>query len=251
MGKFSTVRDLLSKLVADAPEVSKTVSAGRKALLKEEGTNSLFGGAANWLAQKIKGEEPVKDWLYHNVQRPLKNVDEKSGKALAETFHAPNLFRHVDVLPTGCKIDGNKALIEHVTHSATAPVGKAARMATPILAIMGADKLMNGEEKTAEKVEDKNDLLKEASAALTQAHRRVEAEKIAFALVEKGKSQPFSSYDSFQEKVAELLEKDLSVVKEALSMDGSLADFGKVAEDKSTVAGGDQATSQFFHALAD
>jgi|SRR5579859_802571 len=100
-------------------------------------------------------------------------------------------------------------------------------------------------------VEDKDALLKEASLHLRKAHRRVEAEKLAFAQVEKGKIPPFSSYESFQEKLAELLGKDLAVVKEALTMDAPIADFGKVAEEQGLGAGADAATAAFYHSLAE
>jgi hypothetical protein len=100
-------------------------------------------------------------------------------------------------------------------------------------------------------IDDKNALLKEASEGLRKAHRRIEAEKVAFALVEKGKIPAFGSYGDFQTKVAEVLGKDLDVVREALDMDGTLADFGKVAEDRGLGSEADAATSAFYHSLAE
>jgi hypothetical protein len=99
--------------------------------------------------------------------------------------------------------------------------------------------------------EDKDALLKEASLHLRKAHRRVEAEKLAFALVEHGKIPAFSSYDGFQEKVGEILSKDLAVVREALAMDSPIADFGKVAEERGAGEGADSATAAFYHLLAE
>jgi hypothetical protein len=97
--------------------------------------------------------------------------------------------------------------------------------------------------------ENKNDLLKEAAVALEQSQRRTEATKLAFDMVERGKIPPFGSYRSFEEKVASLMHKDLRVVEEALQMDSSLADFGKVASEGR--AHGSDPTSNFFHALAE
>lgn len=259
MGGFTTVRDLLRRAVADSPSVTKTIAEGRRAALKGESTNSLFGGAARWVANKVKGKDKVDDWLYERLHRPLKNLDEKGGKLLADKLHAPKLFHQVDVLPTSSKIEGNRALIEHGTHSATAPIGKASKVITPIAAsLYVADKLNKD---TSDKMteaqppsEDKNQLLKEASAGLRRAYRRKEAEKLAFSLVEKGKIKPFESFEQFQDKVAEIESKDLAVVKEALAMDAQLADFGKVAEDQRPSGGAvgtDAATSNFFHTLAD
>jgi len=104
---------------------------------------------------------------------------------------------------------------------------------------------------TTAKIDDKDDLLKEAADALDRAQRREDATKLAFSLVEKGKIPPFDSYEAFQVKVASLLDKDLRVVEEAISLDADLPDFGKVANAGGTVVGGDAATSAFFHTLAD
>lgn len=104
---------------------------------------------------------------------------------------------------------------------------------------------------TTDKIDDKDDLLKEAADALDRAQRREDATKLAFSLVEKGKIPPFDSYEAFQVKVASLLDKDLRVVEEAISLDADLPNFGKVANAGGTVVGGDAATSAFFHTLAD
>jgi hypothetical protein len=104
---------------------------------------------------------------------------------------------------------------------------------------------------TTDKIDDKDNLLKEAADALDRAQRREDATKLAFSLVEKGKIPPFDSYEAFQVKVASLLDKDLRVVEEAISLDADLPNFGKVANAGGTVVGGDAATSAFFHTLAD
>lgn len=252
----STIRDLLKRIVADAPTTSKTVRDGRRIAFEDEGTHSLFAWPVMALARKIKGKEKINRALYERYHRPLKNIDEKAGALLAEITGAKKLFRQIDVLPTTRKIGNNEALINHVTHSLTAPITKASKVVTPIAASLWiADKLMGTDEDEAkmasasEAFENKNVLLKEASDALEHAHRRMEAEKIAFTMVEKGKISPFSNYNDFHEKVASLLSKDLRVVEEALDMDSSLADFGKVAEERST--GSADPTLAFYHRLTD
>ena len=97
--------------------------------------------------------------------------------------------------------------------------------------------------------ENKDELLKEAASALEQSQRRIEATKLAFEMVERGKISPFSDYESFETKIASLMNKDLRVVEEALEMDGTLADFGKVASEARST--GNNPESNFFHALAD
>jgi hypothetical protein len=101
------------------------------------------------------------------------------------------------------------------------------------------------------KLDDKNDLLKEAADALDRAQKREDATKLAFSMVERGKIPPFESYEAFQIKVASLLEKNLEVLEQALELDVDMPDLGKVASAGGTVAGGDSAVTAFFHTLAD
>lgn len=97
-------------------------------------------------------------------------------------------------------------------------------------------------------LEDKDVLLKQASVALEKEHRRHEATKLAFVMVEKGKIQPFETYDALEEKVASLMEKDLRVVREALDLDVELPEFGKLAGGPSIP---EDATAAFYHRLAE
>lgn len=100
---------------------------------------------------------------------------------------------------------------------------------------------------TADRIDDKDSLLKEAADALDMAQRREDAVKLAFSMVEKGKVPPFDSYSAFQEKVATLLEKDLRVVEEALELDVDMPTFGKVASTGSP----QDPHEAFFHRLSE
>jgi hypothetical protein len=100
---------------------------------------------------------------------------------------------------------------------------------------------------TEERIDDKNLLLKEAADALDVAQRREDATKIAFSMVEKGKVPPFDSYQSLQEKVASLMERDLRVVEEALEMDVDMPELGKVA----STGASSNPHEAFFHRLSD
>jgi len=253
MGRFSTVGDLVHKITSDAPGTSKLIQEGRRAALAGEGTHSIFAWPFTALARRLKGKQAVTDALYEGYHRPLKNIDEKAGKLLAKVPGGEKLFRQVDVLPTSRKMGGNRTLIEHETHSVTAPVTKAVGMVTPIAAALwAADKLGGKDEQdkmaSPHDPSEKDELLKQAGDALEMAHKRTEAEKLAFQMVENGKIAPFQKYEEFQEKVASILEKDLAVVKEALEMDSSMANFGKVAE--ADAASNGDATSKFYHSLA-
>lgn len=91
-------------------------------------------------------------------------------------------------------------------------------------------------------------LLKEAALALDIAQKRNDAVKLAFDMIERGKITPFQTHGDFMDKVAELMSKDLRVVEEALEMDSSMADFGKVASEGGSPT---NAHDAFFHRLAD
>ena len=250
----STARKLLSRLVSDSPDVTRAVRAGRKEMMRDEGGNSIAAALPLWIAKKVKGKEAVQEALYEKFHRPLKNVDEKAGKFMAETLGTPKLFRQLDVLPTSRRMGGGRALIEHETHSVSAPVTKASKIVTPIAASLYlADKLNPEEEKMAQATETENhdELLKEAADALVYADRERQATKLAYRLVEKGKIPPFQSFAALQEKVAELVTRDLRVVSEAIDLDSPISDFGKVAAADAPVVGGDSAATSFYHRLAD
>lgn len=95
------------------------------------------------------------------------------------------------------------------------------------------------------------ELMKQAADAIDRHRRKDEAIKLAFSMVEKGKCEPFASFSEFDEKVATLMEKNLDAVREALDMDSGLSDFGKVASDKTSIAGGTSAEMTFFHKLSE
>lgn len=240
----------------DLPKTPKLVQEGRRLAYKDEGSGSLFAWPILAAAKKLKGKERVNRSLYEKYHRPLKNADERLGRLLEKELGTEKLFRQVDVLPTQRTMGKGKhrALIEHETHSATAPLTKAVKVVTPLAATMYAAKLLDktgGDHMAAEEqkpVENKDALLKEAADALDLAQRREEAVKIAFEMVERGKVSPFENYGEFAEKVASLLEKDLRVVQEAMAMDADMADFGKIASESSTPS---DASTAFYHRLAE
>lgn len=246
---ISTARDLIRKATRDAPGTSKVVRAGRRAALEDEGTHSIFAWPFMAAARKLKGKDRVNRALYEKYQRPMKNVDEKLGRLLERELGTKKMFRQVDVLPTRRRIGKGKhpVKIEHETTSATAPITKLTRGVTPLAAsLYVAEKLdKTGSDPMAQQGQE--ELLKEAAAALETAHRREEAAKLAFAMVEKGKVAPFDTYADFEEKIASLMGKNLEVVREALDLDVDLPDFGKVA---STGSVPEDATAAFFHRLA-
>ena len=93
-------------------------------------------------------------------------------------------------------------------------------------------------------------LMEQAADSIEQHRRHEEAVKLAFSMVEKGKIEPFKSFDEFSEKVASLEEKNLEAVREALDMDVELTDFGKTASSN-VVSGANSAEMNFFHRLSE
>jgi len=100
----------------------------------------------------------------------------------------------------------------------------------------------------SEHIDNKDVLLKEAADALDSAQLEKKAIKLAYDMIERGKIAPFANYAEYQEKVASLMDKDLRVVEEALSMDVDMPDFGKVASSGGQPQNAEQA---FFHRLAE
>jgi hypothetical protein len=206
------------------------------------------------LARKLKGKERVNRALYQHWHRPLKNIDERVGKALNKEF--PGVFRQVDVLPTGRRIGGSPALIEHETASATAPIAKASKMVTPLLAAVAlsniADKLEKGAKVAhSEQAPDSKELLKLAADQIEALETREQAIKLAFEMIERGKCPPFRSYDELQEKVASILEKKPEVVAEALELDLAKNDLGSLSEKTAAPSMKEDAVSAFYHHLSE
>lgn len=250
MSGLSSVRDLLRRAVSDSPATTKLVREGRRVALAEEGTHSLMAWPLTALARKFGGKERVNRSIYEHYHRPLKNLDEKAGHALSRLPLGEKLFGQVDVLPTGRKMGGNSTLIEHRTHSATAPISKAVKAVTPLAASLWVtDKLSRKDE--TKMASDKDELLKQAATALDLAQHRNDAVKLAFTMVEKGKARPFESFEEFEEKVAQIMQKDLRVFEEALAMDTGDVGLGKVAAaNAGAPVIGTNPESDFMHRLA-
>jgi hypothetical protein len=252
--------DFFRRLVADAPGTSSLVRKGRQEAFRHLGTNSIMAGVPLWVAKKVVGtgaarragwgaagrtaraarEGAFEDKLYQNYHRPLKNLDEKAGKWLANKGVGKNLFRHVDELPTSRTIGGNKALIKHETHSLTAPIAKGVAVASPLLAAAKIGDLMSHKD-------DHKELMKEAADKLASYQLRDQAIKIAFDLVELKRCKPFSSYDEFEEKVASIVERGPALVAEALSMQPLEQELGTLTVEKTASVG--DAAEEFFHRL--
>jgi len=208
-------------------------------------------GPLAWAAKKIGNKEKVEHALYEHWHRPLKNMDERAGKALADAGIFPNAFRQVDVLPSRRNIGGHRALIEHETHSLTGPITKATKTVTPVLAALAlghiAGKLQK--ESQVEDIQTKG-LLKEAADKIASFELREQSVKLAFQMVERGKCPPFKTLNELEEKVASIIEKDPKIVEQALALEPMSADLGTLSQEKTASAGGSPELA-FFHRLSE
>lgn len=245
----STLSRLARKIFGDVKEVPQIVQEGRKALHTGEGTGSIVLWPFLAALRKLKGRQEIDSAVYQKYLRRLRNADERAGRFLAQHGPSEKLFSIKETVPTRRKIKGLPAKVEHETFAASAPVSKTMKFVTPLAAGMYlSDKVSKSREKQMD--QNPKALMKQAADAIERHRRKDEAIKLAFAMVEKGKCEPFSTLGEFQEKVASLLEKNLDAVAEALEMDAELSDFGKVASEKSSVAGGSSAEMNFFHRLS-
>ena len=254
MSKNSQILSRLTRsLVGDSPLVPKIVQEGRKVIGKNEGAHSLATWPIVAALRKLKGKDKVNSAIYDKYLRKVNNLDDRAGAALAQHGPSKRLFTHKEIVPTKRKIKGLSGHAEYEGYKASAPVRKAMGVVTPLAAGMYlSDKLSGSSHKEEKMNKQAQDLMKQAADKIEALERREQATKIAYLMVEKGKCEPFGTYEELEEKLASLLQKDLKVVETALEMDADLTNFGKVASDNNPSAGPglDQATGRFYARLS-
>lgn len=248
----ASLQSIARRVFGDVKEVPKIVQKGREALHKGEGTHSFALWPFITALKKLKGEGKINDFVYNKYLRRVRNADERLGRVLAQHGPSQKLFSTKEVVPTGKKIKGLPAHVEHESYAASAPVSKAMKFVTPFAAGMYLTEKLGAQRSGVTMANDEaKTLMTKAADAIERHRRREEAVKLAFAMVERGKCAPFESYDDFQEKVAALEEKNIDVVREALDMDADLTDFGKVASEQKAPTGSSGAEMNFFHRLSE
>lgn len=241
------------RVFGDVKEVPQIVQEGRRALHTGEGTHSIFLWPLLTALKKLKGKKQIDKLLYEKYHKKLVNADERLGRTLAQHGPSEKLFSVKESVPTTKKIRGLPASVEHETFSASAPVRKAMKFVTPLAAGMYLSEKVGSQQQGADMANGKaRELMKQAADAIERYRHREEATKLAMAMVERGKCEPFKSYTELEEKIAALEVKNLEAVKEALEMDSDLPDFGKVASSDTPVpASSNRAEMNFFHRLSE
>lgn len=243
---------LANGIFGDIKEIPSIVQEGRRALHTGEGTHSFVLWPLLTAIKKLKGQNKIDKLLYEKYHRSLINADERLGRILAQHGPSQKLFAVKETLPTKYKLKGLPASVEHETFSASAPVKKLMNVVTPMAAGMYITDKLGAKTGATMAKDNAKDLMKKAADTIESHRRRDEAVKLAMHMVERGKCEPFKSFSDFEEKVAMLESKNLEAVREALDMDGDLADFGKVASPDTTVPlGSNKAEIDFFHRLSE
>jgi len=243
---------LANRVFGNVKEIPSIVQEGRRALHTGEGTHSFVLWPLMTAIKKLRGQNKIDKLLYEKYHRSLINADERLGRILAQHGPSQKLFAIKETVPTKYKLRGLPASVEHETFSASAPVKKLTKVVTPMAAgLYITDKL--GARTGATMANDKSKaLMKQAAETIESHRRRDEAVKLAMNMVERGKCEPFKSYSDLEEKIAMLESKNMDAVREALDMDGDLADFGKVASQDNVVPpGSNKAELDFFHRLSE
>lgn len=243
---------IAKKVFGDVKEVPQIVQEGRRALHKGEGAHSFVLWPFVAALKKLKGKDKINNVIYEKYLKRIRNADERLGKVLAQHGPSEKLFSTKELVPTRKRIKGLPAHVEHESWAASAPVSKAMKVVTPLAAGMYLSEKLGSQQPGATMAQDEaKTLMKKAADAIERHQRREEAIKLAFEMVQRGKCNPFETYDEFQEKVASLEEKNIDVVREALEMDSDMADFGKVASEQTAPAGSGKAEMNFFHRLSE
>lgn len=205
------------------------VQKGLREAMKSEKPLLLF--PFNWAAKKIVGPKRVDDFYWKAIQKPILDVDTGLGrlgqKALGKNS---KFFKDKKILPTK-KSKGEYTGSEEVEiPSIMAPASKAGKVVLPLLGAVKIEEMANKMKEgnnMNQKVVTKSDLQKTA-AMLThlkdsngQLKKEAKATELLYKQAEMGQISMPKTYAEFQEKVAELLSKDLNVVEEAIKMASS------------------------------
>lgn len=157
------------------------------------------------------------------AQKGLKKIHKKN---TGNFFSNTRLFNHQSSAGT---LTGN---VEHRLPSLVAPVGKASKVALPMLGAMKVDEMINGDKRMNKQNTIKTADIHKAAEMLTTLNDRnknlekqARATKLLYKQAELGQVIFPKTHEEYQEKVAELLVKDLDVVEEAIKMASATEEY--------------------------
>ena len=166
------------------------------------------------------------------AQRGLKKIRKKNtGNFFSDT-------KLVQGKKSGGTSTGN---VEHRVPSLVAPIGKVSKVGLPLLGAMKLDEMVNGDKKMNSNTVKTADIHK-AAEMLTNLNdqnkdleKQARATKLLYKQAELGQIIFPKTHEEYQEKVAELLVKDLNVVEEAIKMASATEEYNTTC---GTLSGG-------------
>ena len=190
----------------------------------------------NWLAAKAFGQKKV-DRAYWKVLGPLVKADTFLGSAAQKITPKKLkkvLWENKIVFPTGKNFKPSMKSatgVEYSVPALSAPLKKAGPVGLAFLGTMKAEELLKGnkgnnnmnsapivKQADLQKAAEMLSHLKEQNDGL---EKKARATELLYKQAELGQVKFPKSYAEYQEKVAELVGKDLNVVEEAIKMASS------------------------------
>jgi hypothetical protein len=211
-----------SRLPSAVQEGIRKAMAGEKPLL-------LY--PVNKLMEKVVGKKAVDDFYWKALQKPVIQADVALGSGAQKitdtiTSKADKLFKTKKVLPAGGAKGSYTGGKEYEIPSILAPAEALGALVLPTLGAMKLEEMVRGGKQMENKV-TKADLqktahmLKDLNEKRAHFEKRAKATELLYKQAEMGSIRFPQTFDEYEEKVAELLSKDLNVVEEAIKLGSS------------------------------
>lgn len=257
--KGSTLLKLLRG--AGAKSLPKKVQVGLRSAMKDEKPFVL--APVNWLASKVVGKKAVDNFWYKKFQRPISSLDIGTGQILQKGLDkltgkrfGKRFFSSKKVLPMKSEKGFSTGGKEYYIPSGMAPAAKAGAIVVPMLGAMKAEELLKRKKnmdntKTIKEADLKKTaaMLQNLSKERTLLKKEAKATKLLYKQAELGQIKMPSTFAEYQEKIAELLGKDLEIMEEAIKIAASAEnDLGGLDESTRTCV---DAQTTFQHAILD
>lgn len=211
----------------------KAVKAGVRKALSEE--TPLLLAPVNWALKHTIGPKKVSDFYWKYLQKPITKADMFLGSAAQKGVQKASfgklegkLFESPMLLPMKRAKGRSTGRVEYQLPSVMAPAKKATGFLLPILGAMKAEELLKGTKNMSSKPKiNEADLRKTAEVLLELKDQRdkltkeAKATELLYKQAELGQIRFPATFADYQEKVAELLSKDLKIVEEAIKMASS------------------------------
>ncbi len=197
-----------------------------------EGEVPFLLAPLNWGAKKIFGAKKVNKAVYENFQKPLAALDIGTGQILQKglgkiTKRGKHTFADKRVLQMKKAKGASSGGKEYYIPSGLAPVKKISAFALPTLGAMKAEELLKGKQTMDNRIIKEADLKKTAEMldGLNKERnilkKEAKATELLYKQAELGQIKMPATFAEYQEKVAELLGKNLEVVEEAIKIASS------------------------------